>query len=144
MLQISNQRKRLKRSLNEDIEPRPKKSKLCSPTHSTSPANYLDSLSKIWLTREAVTELNRRTKQVRSNHEHRPAGRRPLTRSFRAHLRDKLCSTRTPASYFVQHCTPETLEEIKLYARHGGPNLWDLRGVCIPAFSTLLPRTDEM
>ena len=128
--------KQLKRSFSDhcsDESPEPqsknKKPKLCeNPARSASPPHYLDSLSKIWLTREALRELDRRTNRI-SLPQHPLEGRRPLTRGFRAQLRSRLHSTHTPASDFLQHCTAERQRELKFFAKLGGPDLVDLRGV---------------
>ncbi|KAI9670790.1 MAG: hypothetical protein M1817_003901 [Caeruleum heppii] len=123
-------------------EPQSKRRKLCdSPTPSASPAFYLYSLSKIWLTKEALRELDREIKQIRSSQADRPAlqVRRPLTRAFHAELRSRVRSGRTPASNFLQGCTPETLKEVKVSAKHGGPDLLDLRGYPEPADPSRYP-----
>ena len=128
---VSTRRKRSlsDRYSDEAPEPHPKKPKLCeTPPRSASPLHYLHSLSKVWLTREALREFNRSTQQLRPP-QIRPEGRRPLTRGFRTELRSRLESTRTPASDFLQHCTSEGLRELKYFAKLGGPDLVDLRGV---------------
>lgn len=133
-LQVLDQRKRpcSQRSPGEPTEPEPPKRKLSqSPTPSPPQTHYLDTLSKIWLTREAPRELNRRTRRIKSTHQHRPESRRPLTRGFHTELRSRIQSARTSASDFLQHCTPEPLKDLKLFAKHGGPDLLDLRGVCV-------------
>ena len=134
---------RPKRSLShhsphQTREPQSKKPKLGEdPARSVSPPHYLDSLSKIWLTREALRELNRRTQQIRSP-QNLPTARRPLTRALRSELRNRLYSTRTPASDFLQHCTSEHLRELKWFAKLGGPDLVDLRGVRVLHFHLVL------
>ena len=101
-----------------------------SPASPAPPVHYLDTLSKIWLTSEALKELHRRTRQVEPNQQRRPKSRRPLTRHFHNKLRSRIHSTDTSASNFLQRCSPITLKQVKASAKHGGPNLLDLRGVC--------------
>ena len=132
--QVSHQRKRAcsHHPSGDLTQPQLKKAKLSSSSsRSASPVYYLHTLSKVWLTREALRELNRRTRRVKSV-QHRPEGQRPLTRGFHAELRNRVCSARTPASDFLQRCSWGTLKELKLFAKYGGPDLVELRGVCIP------------
>ena len=70
------------------------------------PPEVWDSLSKIWLTTDALRELNRRNKQNESN----LSSQRLRARLTRLSVEDKFKST-------------------KSFARHGGPDLSDLRGV---------------
>lgn len=69
----------------------------------SSKADFYDSLSKVWLTRRALKELARRTRQADSP-QRTPSAPRPVSR-------------------------PSTLKQIQRFARHGGPDLRDLRGV---------------
>src|SRR5438105_4817025 len=77
----------------------PKRQKPSIKLHS---AEFYDSLSKVWLTRRALKELNRRTNQV--NRPKRPA------------------ST-------TQRVTRNTSNKIRTFAKDGGPDLRDIRGV---------------
>lgn len=132
-------RKSLKRIPSEAAQPEPKRRKLDDHLIDKAPtAHYLDTLSKIWLTKEALKELNRRTRQVRPPSKGRlgPQRRhRPLTRGFHHELRSRIRSTSTPASEFLKSCSPESLRRVKLSAKYGGPDLLDLRGVCVFVFS---------
>ncbi|PLB43803.1 hypothetical protein P170DRAFT_450965 [Aspergillus steynii IBT 23096] len=85
-----------------------------SPSPSSKPAAYWDSLSTLWLTRSALHELQRRL------HARTPASRR--------------CSRTTAA--LLQQCPPRCRREIQRLSRRGGPDLSDLRG-CPP------PRIDS-
>jgi hypothetical protein len=69
----------------------------------SSKAEFYDSLSKVWLTRRALKELDRRTRQANSP-------QRPASAPRRIYRED-------------------TLEQVQRFARHGGPELRDLRGV---------------
>jgi hypothetical protein len=75
-----------------------------SKRFKSSRAKFYDSLSKVWLTRRALKELDRRTRQA--NSPQRPA----------------------PPSQRKETSQEETSKQ-KRFARHGGPDLRDLRGV---------------
>lgn len=100
--------------------------------HGSQPlGEYWDNLSRVWLTKRALRELNRRNAQHTYPSSCSPyrAGR-PLTRSFRTELERSRQSTRS-AHEFIANCVAKTVKNIKLFARHGGPDLSDLRGVRI-------------
>ena len=114
-----------------DPDPQSKKQKLCnSPARSVSPSHWLDSLSTIWLTRGALREFDRRNIEEGNSDRKQSEGRRPLTRGFRAELRHRISSRRLLVSDFLRQYTLGNPKELKLFARHGGPSLVDLRGVC--------------
>lgn len=98
-----------------------KKQKRSHPSESLFPPAFWDNLSKVDLTRRALEELHRRN-------SHPPYGRpaRPLTRRVRAELRS--VRPAQPAASYLCHCGSRTLKNIKRFARHGGPDLSDLRG----------------
>jgi hypothetical protein len=95
-------------SLQDDPPSRLSK-KLKSTKDHHSAYNFLpsfyDSLSKVWLTRRALRELDRRN-----------------------HLKSSTCAP-TPAPKPV-HKLP-TRKELQRFSRHGGPELRDLRGVSL-------------
>ena len=132
--------------LNETSQSQPKKQKLDHPTPvSHSPAVFWDSLSKIWLTKRALRELRRRDSQrvlntPRSQHRR---SRRPVTRKSLAELKGK---QRAPisAADFLSHCGPTVLKDIRLFARRGGPDLSDLKGVCIARRLLADVKADEL
>ena len=97
--------------------------------HSSSSPGFWDDLSKIWLTEYALRELDRRNAKLFSPSPSRRIYR-PVTRNFVAEVK-KLRKPAQPAGDFLHHCAPKTLKDIKLFARHGGPDLTDLRAVCI-------------
>jgi hypothetical protein len=102
-------------------------------SHLSEPsAAFRGSLSKIWLTKRALKELDRRNAQsARHTSLSRRKLRRPLTRRALAELK-KSCPPFIPAStYLSDHCTAERLKEIRSSGRQGGPDLSDLRGVFI-------------
>lgn len=67
-------------------------------------AEFYDSLFKVWLTRRALKELNRRTSQVNSLQQ-------------------------PPPRVDPEETSPEETSKQRRFARHGGPELCDLRGV---------------
>ena len=118
-------------SLDDCTEPQLKRQKHYSnPSPSVPLVHYPDTHSKTKLTREAIRELDRRTRRARSDHQCRPENHRPLTKSYHAESRSGICSTGTPASDFMQQCNPKTTKELKRFAKRGGPDLLDLRAVC--------------
>ncbi|KAF1992098.1 hypothetical protein K402DRAFT_409542 [Aulographum hederae CBS 113979] len=85
----------------------PKRQKACNSSvesDSSSPAQYYDSLSKIWLTKDALRELNRRNKKRGEELQREPEP--PLPLSIRSYL---------------------PLDASRL-SRNGGPDLCDLTG----------------
>ena len=92
------------------------------------PPSFWDTLSKIWLTKDALRELDRRNAQsdLESSYHHQEA-QRPITRKFLAELRHRQ-STRAVENFFRG---PRIPKEIQQFARQGGPNISDLRGVRI-------------
>lgn len=123
--------------LNGTFQPQLKRQKLNHPaTGSQPPAAFWDNLSKIWLTECALRELNRRNSQPASSiprSQYRQACQ-PVTQKFLAELKRNRRVTQS-ASDFLRHCEPGTLEDIKLFARYGGPDLSDLKGVSITRYS---------
>ena len=135
--QLSNSRKRQRSEqcplqLNGTSQPLSKKWRLSHPSGSQPPAAFWDNLSKIWLTKRALRELDRRNTQSapsppRPSYRRRP--HRPVTRRALAELKNNRRPTQSAAD-FLCHCAPRWLKDIKLFARHSGPDLSDLRGVC--------------
>lgn len=88
-------------SFDHPSESRP--SKRLKPSIDLHSAEFYDSLTKVWLTRRALKELDRRTSQV-SSPQH------PVS---------------SPQCVY-----PESfVNKIQRFAKHGGPDLCDLRGV---------------
>lgn len=119
-LQSSNPRKRQRETRPSDISQaslkKPRLSHLT--TGHKAPVSLWDSLSKIWLTRRALDELDRRNSQFVTSSRLGPPDR-SSKRSFSRH----------PAP------------DLRTSARHGGPDLSDLRGVCIVGFPIMLGLT---
>ncbi|KAL9117935.1 MAG: hypothetical protein Q9187_005522 [Circinaria calcarea] len=137
---LSNPRKRQRPEqhspqLNRISQPPLKRGKLDHPqseVRSRTPAAFYDNLSKVWLTKGALRELDRRNAQSapRSPCSSRWGSHRPFTRHALAESEGKNRLIQS-ASDFLCHCTSKCLGDIKRFAKHGGPDLLDLRGVCI-------------
>jgi hypothetical protein len=104
---------------NCELQPGPESRRPEPGFHITSvdtkqrPAEFWERLSQIWLTETALTELDRRTIDIAS-------------------LRFQVGAREPHGEYapdFLSRCGSERLGEIKQFARHGGPDLSDLRNV---------------
>ncbi|MCJ1239536.1 hypothetical protein MMC14_007533, partial [Varicellaria rhodocarpa] len=91
-----------------------------------TPAAFYDNLSKVWLTKHALRELDRRNAQPTPSSPclSRRRTHKPFTRYALAELKNRSLSTQS-APDFLYRCTPRCLKDIKRLARHGGPDLWD-------------------
>lgn len=74
------------------------------------PPAFWDRLSKIWLTKSALRELDRRNSQANIR-----------TTYHQLHVRT--------ASDFLRNCGTRSLRDLRLSARRGGPDLSDLKWV---------------
>lgn len=116
----------------------PKRQRLKRDSRSQASSAYWDNVSKIWLTKRGLEELDRRTRQARPNPRPNPRPAhphncRPLTRSCTA----KLQTPQYGAEYTVNPLKSygsRIAKNIKLYARQGGPDLSELRNVCIAKY----------
>lgn len=92
------------------------------------PPAFWDNLSKVWLTKSAWWELDRRIScdARRSNLRGQGLGR-PITPDAVAAWSQQIRS----AAEVLAGCSSEDLKGIKLSARHGGPDLRDLQGVSL-------------
>ncbi|EFR02618.1 hypothetical protein MGYG_05616 [Nannizzia gypsea CBS 118893] len=127
---VESSRKRREREEEDlDRDHSSKRRKGADPVTSTA---YWDNLSKVWLTKDALEELDRRNKasgnvknlQYFHHHRHRHRSRRPLTRQLQARLK---CRGQTLVPDPLVNCKPEIQREIKRLSRKGGPDLSDLR-----------------
>lgn len=106
-----------------------KKQKLSHPAFP--PARFWDHLSEIPLTRNALRELNERNDKVsrgsgqRSGQRRSPRGRTRLSTSTQKKTSHLL------ADKFLCRCFPNCSDQIKCFASRGGPDLRDVRGVCV-------------
>ncbi|EEH19029.2 hypothetical protein PABG_01348 [Paracoccidioides brasiliensis Pb03] len=87
-----------------------------------SASAYWDNLSKIWLTKDALEELDRRNSLPKPPKNHH----RPITRRFHTELK-KRCNSFQFAPVFLRDCAPACSKQIKRVSRLGGPDLTDLR-----------------
>src|ERR1700722_11749628 len=101
---------------------------------SQSTSAYWDNLSKVWLTKDALEELDRRNDiQARSHSSTYQGCRRPLTRSF--HTESKKRGEFAPD--LIRDCAPEYIKAVKQFSKLGGPDLSDLRNVCNDIYTTV-------
>lgn len=133
--QLSSSRKRRRlepQQLNDTSRPISKKQRLGPLSGSQPPPAFWDNLSTIWLTKRALRELDRRNIQASPSQPRSPhrRTRRPATRKFLAESKRNRQTTQY-TSYYLRYYEPRILKDIKLFARHGGPDLSDLRNVCI-------------
>lgn len=80
-----------------------KKQKVEHPSDSLLPPAFWDNLSEIWLTHNALRELDRRNKQATADV--------------------------SPQHQFLRPVTRDVLKTIQRFARQGSPDLSELRGV---------------
>jgi len=98
------------------------------PSSNLPPPAFWDNLSKIWLTRQAVKELDRRNAQSnRSPTQYKV--RKPRTRSADRKLKQK-AQAAVPVSEYLLRAPQADITLLKSFARQGGPDITDLRGVC--------------
>ena len=145
--QLSSSRKRQRPEPlqpNETSQPVSKKQRFSHPSGSQPPAAFWDNLSKIWLTKRALKELDRRNAQTAPSPSRLPHRRvhRPLTWNFLAESNRNRQTTRYSTDY-LHHCEPRILKNIKLFAKHRGPDLSDLRNVCIARYLPACAKADN-
>jgi hypothetical protein len=120
------------------VSPKQAKRKLSEQSHSPQhqlkrqklsqlTSAYWDNLSKVWLTKDALEELDRRNDiQARSHPSTYQGCRRPLTRSFHTESKKQCGFAPDP----ICDCAPEYIKAVKEFSMLGGPDLSDLRNVC--------------
>ncbi|KAI1974678.1 hypothetical protein LOZ53_003380 [Ophidiomyces ophidiicola] len=118
---LESSRKRQEADYLDPPRPPLKRQKLEQPS-----SVYWDNLSKIWLTRDALEELDRRNSASSSISGPPHSHHRPFTRQLQARLKRRY-QTLTPDSLI--DLQPESLSEIRRFSRRGGPDLSDLRNV---------------
>ena len=141
--QITNLRKRQYSELpqrNGYLQTQSKKRKLHD--HSTEfelCAAFWDNLSRIWLTKRALRELDRRNAQFDPSNTHCSLRRsqRPVTPRGLSILQKNDWRFQSAGEVLLR-CTPACIKRIKSFARHGGPDLSDLKGVCIMKYLLIL------
>ena len=104
------------------------KTKLLRHNHDfQTPPAFWDNLSKVWLTKRALKEFDRRNTVVESPSLCPKSHESLAHRTSPKPKRHSQTSQSTPYDFF-HHATKNT-NYIKQFARHGGPNLTDIRGV---------------
>jgi hypothetical protein len=94
------------------------------PFSKLPPPAFWDNLSKVWLTRRALKELDRRNAQSASNQSPvQPKVKKPRTRSAIREFKHTQSAIPKPVD-------PSLGRALLRFARHGGPDLSDLKGVC--------------
>ena len=89
--------------------------------------SYWDDLSKIWLTKRALREGRRRNNKPKERSPPYRRVDRPLTRSL---LTQRAKSQRS-VSEILNNFSGHDLKQVKQFARQGGPDTSDLRGVMV-------------
>jgi hypothetical protein len=111
---------------NETSQHTSKRRKCSHPDGSQFPSAFWDNLSYVDLTKRALEELDRRNTQAAlSCGPPFVQSHRPITR----YMRKKSSQPLTTLVEYLCHCGTSSLKKIKLSARHGGPDLSDLRDV---------------
>lgn len=119
-----------KRQRTEQHPPSPPASKRHKKLHYNPAGGYIDTpafwdnLSKIWLTKRALREFDRRINRPRSPCSE---ARRPTTRNLLAE--QKSTRQRRSVADFLSNGSSTCSKEIERFARRGGPDLSDLVGV---------------
>ncbi|KAH8708369.1 hypothetical protein GQ44DRAFT_743207 [Phaeosphaeriaceae sp. PMI808] len=111
--------------------PSPKRQRLAHPARLHPAPEFWDNLSKLWLTERALRELDRRNDQASSPIRF-PYQR--VTRSVLSQWKRKESNLRPTkrASDTFSSLTAGHMYDLKRFARHGGPNINDLRGYRLP------------
>jgi hypothetical protein len=118
-------------SLHETPRQLQKKHKVNHPSDSQLPAAFWDNLSKVWLTRNALRELDQRNNRAaQSVLPHRQISK-PVTRATLARWKKENQQATHPAAKFLEYCTPQLLKDIQKFARLGGPDVSEIRGVSV-------------
>jgi hypothetical protein len=116
---------------NNTAQPILKKQRVSHSSGSETSAAFWDDLSKVWLTRRALREHDRRSTQAAPTRSHllHQRARRPVTQHYLADSKRNSQTAQETAGYIHFYCEPSILKKVKLFAKHGGPNLLDLRNV---------------
>ncbi|KAH7149073.1 hypothetical protein B0J13DRAFT_674301 [Dactylonectria estremocensis] len=120
---ISQKRQRASRKV--------KKQKIYHPDFP--PPRYFDNLPEKYFTKFMLRESDRRNDEARRSSDRPQEPTRPCTRLAVAQWKDSHPS----AEDWIEACSSKTLEQIRRYAKHGGPDLGDLRGTSNTAIDYL-------
>lgn len=86
---------------------------------------FWDSLSKVWLTKYALRDLDRRNNLSFISLDERG---RPINRAL---AKQRNVRGIINATDHLSYCTAHHSQDLKQFARRGGPNLSNLVGVCV-------------
>ena len=111
---------------SKTVTPHPKKAKRSLQSQQKTTIAYWDSLSKLWLTRRALSELDRRNRQRASPVRTTVAGRGILRDAKAVRQRRK-----EPKKTTEQGLLRNPSKQLKRFVRHGGPDLRDLEEVSL-------------
>ena len=135
-LHHSDKRKLLKRSLSNhsDLSERTSQiQKRNDPNAFLFPAAFWDNLSRVDITKRALKELDRRNTQATLSTPQSLSScsvpRIPVKQRKIAEQDKSSKPILTPDKYLTRYEAID-FKAIQRFARHGGPNLLDLRGVC--------------
>jgi hypothetical protein len=148
-LQLSHARKhpRSERFPSPAAQSALKRQKISHPSDLHPPPAFWDNLSKVWLTGGVLREFDCRSFQATRSLSlsQQQQLRRPTTRGLLTAWKQKKENwwPTQSAIDFIKGCTSNRLKDIKIFARHGGPDLSNLRGVRIsrPELVLLLTRS---
>ncbi|KAH7021752.1 hypothetical protein B0J12DRAFT_705367 [Macrophomina phaseolina] len=107
---------------NETSQPVSKKQRLCHSSGSQQPSAFWDNLSRIWLLQAHLVHCI-----------DEPAGRSLETSSLSER---EIANPPQNTADYLRSCKPRILKDIKLFARHVGPDLSDLRNFPEPIYSS--------
>jgi hypothetical protein len=124
--QLSNPHKRPHKEQYPLPAPLPsKRQKVKHHVRYIEPPAFWDSLSKVWLTKRALIEFNRRNNAPHSSNR---SAHRPITRAFNGE-RKKIPQPISTGG-FLRRFVLRRLKDLKRFGRRGGSDLSDLIGVC--------------
>ncbi|KAL9083478.1 MAG: hypothetical protein Q9165_008505 [Trypethelium subeluteriae] len=90
---------------------------------------FWDTLSKIWLTKDALRELDRRDIEAATHLGESSPPHRPITRNYLTGARVNLSTE--PTGEYLDASGDSERKRIQQFARQGGPDLSDLKGFTI-------------
>ncbi|MCJ1449490.1 MAG: hypothetical protein MMC23_010010 [Stictis urceolatum] len=104
-----------------------KKHKAIHTPDPSQPATQQDDPSPILLKRDTLRVLRRQYTQAARESRANPRPRRPATRLANAEWQRRHPPLK-PARTYLKHCRHEQYRALQSFARHGGPDLRELRG----------------
>ena len=114
----------------EAVQTASKKHKAVHTPDPSQPATHQDSPSPILLKRDALKALQRQIAQAARESRANQRTPRRVTRLAVAEWQRRHPPLK-PACTYTENCRYEQYRALQSFARHGGPDLWNLRGVWI-------------